>query len=268
MVLYVIYPLLLCIVGILGTYYFTKWQMMNHQIIHYFIKSYEIGKGLTDDFPQFQLHYGPEVLSNNVNVLQGGFINSGKKDIGENSEETPLKLMLPEGCVVKALNISPLTKGLVVKQSDDKTSISENEIVFIIEGLMKPNECFDYSAIIEAPEDISYFDIIRFEHRIKDTDIKNLYVGEDNSLSTLSGRRFHIAVLLFAILFLGLLMLSVDLDQFLSELNKPGSWIVILSALISLLSLMVISITNIFGQRNHIVYVLNKIRNKGKVRNR
>ena len=131
-------------------YLIARWQMKKNQIDHYFINSYDIGKGLTDDFPDFALHYGYEVLSNNVMVLQGGFMNTGRNDIGERDKKTEIKLVLPEGCAVKAVKVSPSVNGLKVC-IEDSQRIEEkkrnDELCFEIDGVMKSKEWFNYIAI-------------------------------------------------------------------------------------------------------------------------
>lgn len=62
-------------------FFIAKWQMKKNKIVHFSINSYDIGKGLSNEFPEFQLHYDGENLSNNVMVLKGGFMNVGRNDI-------------------------------------------------------------------------------------------------------------------------------------------------------------------------------------------
>lgn len=159
-------------------YLIARWQMKKKQIDHYFINSFDIGKGLTDVFPEFQLHYGDEVLSKNVRVLQGGFMNTGRNDIGEDGKQTFFSLILPEGCSVKAVKLSPLVNGLNVNSSINENE--KNKIVFSVDGLFKSDECFDYSAIIEVPENMGDIENgIGFDHRILNTEKINIvFIGQ------------------------------------------------------------------------------------------
>ena len=171
-----IISIVLGIAGIICTYFIARWQMKKNRIDHYLINSYDIGKGLTDEFPGFSLHYGNEVLSKNVKVLKGGFINIGRNDVGDDDKTTDIRIILPEGCAVKAVNVCPLESGLIVKSRIDEEK--RNVICFRIEGLLISKECFDYTAIIEAPEGMSIIDNkLIFDHRIKNTTIQNTYVG-------------------------------------------------------------------------------------------
>ena len=69
------------IVSSIITFFIAKWQMKKNKIVHFSVNSYDIGKGLSNEFPDFQLHYGGEDLTDNVMVLKGGFMNTGRNDI-------------------------------------------------------------------------------------------------------------------------------------------------------------------------------------------
>ena len=182
-----------------------RWQMKKNRIDHYIINSYDIGKGLTDVFPEFQLHYGDEVLSKNVKVLQGGFMNAGRNDIGENGKQEDITVILPEGCTVKAVKVSPLVNGLVVehietetKDDGTKRSKKKNEIIIRITGLFRSKERFKYSAIVEVPENMPNIDNIKFEHRIANTkDIKSYQNGSNQYNSNIA---FKVMCLFFTVM--------------------------------------------------------------------
>lgn len=180
-----IISIVLGIAGIMATILFTMLQMKKRKIDHYFINSYDVGKGLTDIFPEFQLHYGNEVLSKNVKVLQGGFMNTGRNDIGDDGKKTCFKLILPSGCVVKNAKVSPMDNGLKVNcpiKDEDCWIIEqkreENELSFEIDGIMKSKEWFNYTAIIETPNGMGdLYKQLGLDHRIKDTTLRHLYLG-------------------------------------------------------------------------------------------
>ena len=165
------------------------WQNKRKRLVHYFINSYDIGKGLTDDFPDFQLYYGSEALSNNVRVLKGGFMNLGRNDIGEHGLLTDIRLTLPPKCNVRAVKVSPSEKGLDVKIKDTedthksvltgtKPNENINEVIFEIDGLFQTKEFFNYSVIIEVPdEQIEFGKQLSLDLRIKDTKLRKLYLG-------------------------------------------------------------------------------------------
>lgn len=188
--------------------FLTKWQIKKNILKHYFINSYDIGKGLTNDFPHFELHYENDIMQNNVRVLEGGFINLGRNDIGDNYKETYIQLILPEGCIVKAIKIKPLAKGLNVTYKIDETK--ENIITFIIDGILKSDECFDYTAIVETPTDVNNYDNnLKFHHRILNTkDIKNIYLGQNTYAA--KKRKYYVSMPILLILsVLGMIMSSM-----------------------------------------------------------
>ena len=150
-----------------------KWQMKKNKIVHFTINSYDIGKGLSDEFPKFKLQYDSETLSKNVSVLKGGFMNTGKNDI----EQPDFTLILPKDCVVKTIKITPSTNNLKVKATIDEEKT--NAIQFTIDGIFISDEYFEYTAIVEVPERLGDLDdSLTFNHRIKNTEkINNIYVG-------------------------------------------------------------------------------------------
>lgn len=166
--------IILFIVGLIASYFIARWQMKKNKIVHFTIKTYDIGKGLRDDFPEFELHFSGETLSKEVKVIKGGFINIGKNDI----ENTEFNLVLPDGCIVKTIKITPTEGDLVVNAS---TALDKkNTINFVINGIFISDEYFEYTAIVEVPEGIEDIaDKMLFQHRIKNTEkIKKIYLGE------------------------------------------------------------------------------------------
>jgi hypothetical protein len=249
-----IISIVLGIAGIIFTYFIARWQMKKSRIDHYLINSYDIGKGLTDEFPGFSLHYGNEVLSKNVKVLKGGFINIGRNDIGDDDRTTDIRIILPEGCVVKAVNVCPLGSGLIVKSRIDEEK--RNVICFRVEGLLISKECFDYTAIIEAPDDMNNIDNkLVFNHRIKNTTIQNTYIGniaqfqEKRSVSTML---LTISTVAFVIIYaVYLLMPEWWLDHF-----SKSSMMTLLSFLIGCFGSMLLIET--FRKKGRIIKVLMK----------
>lgn len=166
------------LVGGIIAFGIAKWQLQKNRIDHYFINSYDIGKGLSADFPKFTLHYGDEILSNNVRIINGGFMNTGNNDIGENGNQIEIKLVLPDNYTVKEVKVLTAVKDLIITPVigiGDK----KNVIIFKICGLLKIDEYFEYSFIFESPESFKGIeDRLTFEHRIKNTrPIKNIYIG-------------------------------------------------------------------------------------------
>lgn len=160
--------------AILITWYFTRKQMKKNEIIHFSINSYDIGKGLSDEFPEFKLHFGGDILADNVMVLKGGFMNTGRNDINALKGDADIKLILPEGCTLKAVKVISSTEDLIVNANMNY----KNVINFGIPELFKSNEFFRYIAIVETSKEIEdIFDRLKFQHRILNTEIKQTHIG-------------------------------------------------------------------------------------------
>lgn len=164
------------IAGAIISYFIAKWQMKRNKIVHFSINSYDIGKGLSDEFPEFKLHFAGEALADNVLVLKGGFMNIGRNDINGLKGENDIKMILPEECKLRSVKVKPSTEDLIVNANNS----SKNVIKFGINEIIKANEYFKYTAIVETPKeskDIS--ERIKFQHRILNTDnIKDVHIGE------------------------------------------------------------------------------------------
>lgn len=248
-----IISVVLGIAGIIATYFFTKLQMKKNRIDHYYINSFDIGKGLTDMFPEFQLHFGDEVLSNNVKVLQGGFMNTGRNDIGENGKQTLFSLILPEGCCVKAIKQSPLVNGLVVSSGIDENE--KNKIVFSIDGLFKTDECFDYSAIIEVPDNMGDMgNGLSFDHRILNTEkISNVFIGQTQRKDRRLANRISIFLLFVAV---------IAITCFYCRIKKEFSVADYVLGSLYLISTVACIIWQFGGRKGHINNVLGSIAHK------
>ena len=79
-----IFPIITLFIGWL----WNRKQTKNREITHFSINSYDIGKGLSDVFPEFQLQFNGENLVEDVKVLKGGFINTGNKGL-DGLDENP-----------------------------------------------------------------------------------------------------------------------------------------------------------------------------------
>ena len=188
-------------------FFIAKWQMKKNKIVHFSINSYDIGKGLSNEFPEFQLHFGGEGLADNVMVLKGGFMNTGRNDINALKGDADIKIILPEECRVKAVKVLPSTEDLIVTANKDK----ENTINFGISELFKTNEYFKYTAIVETSGEIEYlYDKLVFQHRILNTEkIRKAHIGQQINRI----RRTMYKLMLPAYLILGLLFVILSLYQ-------------------------------------------------------
>ena len=160
-------------------FFIAKWQMKKNKIVHFSVNSYDIGKGLSNEFPDFQLHYGGEDLTDNVMVLKGGFMNTGRNDIDALKGDSDIKLILPEECVVKTVKVLPSTQELHIN-----TDIIGNIINFGICDDLRADEFFKYTAIVETSEEIdNLHDKLSFHHRIRNTEkIRGTHIGQQRSL--------------------------------------------------------------------------------------
>lgn len=166
------------IAGGVVSFFIAKWQMKKNKIAHFVTNTFDIGKGLTKIFPNFQLQYNGENLTNDVRVLAGGFMNLGRNDIcTPKGDITSIQLILPQGCIVKDVNTKTSSKGLNITPQID--SDIENVINFNISNLFKTDEYFQYIAIVEMPKDTgSLLNKLKFNHRIPNTEnIQSTYIG-------------------------------------------------------------------------------------------
>lgn len=203
----VISIILTSIIAIVITWYFTRKQMKKNEITHFSINSYDIGKGLSDEFPEFKLHFGGDILADNVMVLKGGFMNTGRNDINALKGDADIKLILPDGCTLKAVKVTPSTEELIVSTNKN----DENVIPFGIAELFKSNEFFLYTAIVETSKEIKNISgMIKFQHRILNTDIINTHVGLSNVfIRRKTYKWFKRAIAILSLLFLLFIPLSI-----------------------------------------------------------
>lgn len=155
------------IFAIVITWYFTRKQMKKNEITHFFINSYDVGKGLHNEFPKFQLTYDNKELSNEVLVLKGGFINTGRNDITGLKNDSDINIILPKGCSFREIKIKQLSDDLGVTISNNR---DPNIISIGIDEKYMSGESFEYTAIIETTEEIkNLHSKIEFKHRIPNT---------------------------------------------------------------------------------------------------
>lgn len=154
------------IAGGIITYLIARWQMKKNKIVHFSQNSYDIGKGLSDEFQEFKLYYNGENLANDVIVLKGGFMNTGCHDIDGLKGKSDIKLTLPEECKVKAVAVYPSSEDLLVNAVKE-----DNVIHFGISDVFKTDEFFKYTAIVETSNKQNVlFNNLKFQHRILNTE--------------------------------------------------------------------------------------------------
>lgn len=180
----------LAILGIIATCYYAKKQMKKPEITHFSINSYNVGKGLHDDFDELNLTYNGEELQNEIQVLNGAIVNTGKKDITGLKNESDIRIILPSGCILKKLKIKKSSRDLEVRQHENNDV--QNEINFDIDEKMMCGEGFEYTALIETTEEIrNLHRKINFKHRIPNTsEISNEYIGQQTQKGSPSESKF------------------------------------------------------------------------------
>lgn len=166
------------IISFFVAWYFAKKQMKKNEITHFSISSYNIGKDLHNEFPEFQLIYKNEIISNNIQILKGGFINTGENDIVGLKNKSDITISLPESCIFREIKITKKSDGLEVVANILKGT--PNIIDFAINEKIISGESFEYVAIVETKEDINKLhSFANFKHRIPNTSkIKNEYIGQ------------------------------------------------------------------------------------------
>ena len=205
----ILLTLLSIVIGGLIAFRIAKWQVKRKKIVHFGINSYDIGKGLSDEFPEFNLSYNGKPLSDNVGVLNGGFINVGRNDIIGLKGNSDIELVLPEKITVKAVVISESSDGLDVNVSEDKEH--KNIINFGINELLKTDEYFKYTIIVESSNDITIEqEEPKIRHRIPDTDIKQMYLGVHREFRRRKMLKFYKIIVLLVFL-LGLLLIPISM---------------------------------------------------------
>lgn len=123
--------------------------MKKNEISHFSINSYNVGKGLHDEFEKFQISYDKEIIENEVQVIKGGFVNIGN-DITNLTGDSDIRMTLPKECTIKEINVKPVSTDneLLVNARIDKEH--PNLIHFGINKDFMTDEAFKYTAIIES----------------------------------------------------------------------------------------------------------------------
>ena len=188
-----IFPIITLFIGWL----WHKQQTKKNEITHFSINSYDVGKGLHDEFPNFQLYYQGKELQNEVQVLKGGFINTGRDIIGLTGE-SDIHIILPKGCNVRDIKVQKLNDELLV---NTKSNIDSrlNVIDFGIEDKLLHKEGFNYTAIIETNDLVEpLHKKLEIKHRIPNTTIKQEFIGQGNQAE--ANRNLGVLICLFGLI--------------------------------------------------------------------
>lgn len=255
----IILSVILCLAGIVGSYIIAKWQMRKNIISHVYFNSYDIGKGLTSEFPDFSLTFKGEPLLDNVKVLKGKFVNVGRNDIDAFNGISDIRLILPEECYIKDIKVKPSNEELIVVANKDNTK--ENVVSFGISDFMRPNEFFSYTIIYEVSDDVEdIHDKLQFYHRIKGTEkeIKNSNSYQKN-INRIRSVYFFSYIALF---FLSLFPVYLLIDFFPNLDRKP---LVILFLIIGFLIWNILLFSQTYVVNNSMKRFLRKSKDKKRL---
>lgn len=187
-----------------------------NKIDHVFLNSFKVGKGLTSVIPGLTISYKSEPLINDIRVIHGKFVNTGRNDIDTFNGESDIKLILPDGCIIKEIKTCSSNMELVISPQKDKEK--ENVAVFGIKQFMRPEEAFYYTIVVEETHVIENIqDNLEFYQRIKGTrdEIKNSDINKQiihfrNSIKYF----FYISILLLTLpIDASLVVFFPDLDR-------------------------------------------------------
>lgn len=192
---------ILAIIGIVAsiiiTRYYTRLQMAKNQISHFAIKSFDVGKGLREMFPDFQMLYHGKSLAKYARVCQGSFRNTGSKDI-HNNEGFGFSLIFPEECVIKAIRVIPSTEDLSINTQIDAKE--PNKVYFYINELIRTSEEFKYTVLLESSEYIKNpFGRLSFSNRIPNTRILEAGVKHIKFYRGISSLGFWVSLILILV---------------------------------------------------------------------
>lgn len=159
--------------GFIFGYIFYQRQIKRNTIIHFRTDEYDIGKGLSDEFPNFKLTYSGNELTTNVRALKGGFMNKGRNDIDKDST---FDIIYPANCIVKDFKPKLSDDSMKVIAIIDETNSNIVHLT-IQEGIFRTNMFFEYMAIVETSEQEKLGKIIKLKNNVLNTDMKNNFVG-------------------------------------------------------------------------------------------
>lgn len=176
--------ILLSILGIAATVILGLWAIMLAIRKGYpgeltFLKHNSIGlfDAITRNMPDLNITYKDEPISDNLVLINGFIVNSGKQDITKEMTEENLSIVLPDGfrwIDKKIVSSSPKVKADIVAKND-------TNLAFDI-GLFREGKFIQFEALAKVPESDSasehdrmspekiLSDNLNFTHRIANTD--------------------------------------------------------------------------------------------------
>ncbi|WP_319759579.1 hypothetical protein [Maridesulfovibrio sp.] len=115
-----------------------------------------------------EVNYKENNIDQNLVLLTGAFLNSGKKDITKDMIESPIEISLPN-------DYKWLTAKIIKNKIEANISIKDDKIK-INTGLFRKGECVRFNALVQVPSDNSSKTLssrlksaLKFNHRISNT---------------------------------------------------------------------------------------------------
>lgn len=192
------------IFGVLGIYltlrsrYPGKITFVNEQII-------ELFDSVGNTIEKLEVTYDDSEISQNLVLLNGSFINSGKSDITIDMVEKPIHLSLPAG-------YKWLSGNMVQSDVDAELTIVDDRTIAISTGLFRKNEFIRFHALAQLPDSEGeksnakkLKDSLTFSHRITNTaNIDECEVDQTKANKKYFRRRI-LPILVFVLIAVGLI---------------------------------------------------------------
>lgn len=144
---------ILAVAGIVVTIFLGVWAIVisirysrNVRITYAEDQAIALTDDITQNFPNLKIFYRDQPMSDNLVLLKGYFINTGKKDISREMVEEQITLKLPtdfEWIEIKVVECSASLKSTAILTS--KTQIA------IETGLWKTKEYLKFEALAKVP---------------------------------------------------------------------------------------------------------------------
>ncbi|WP_319779993.1 hypothetical protein [Maridesulfovibrio sp.] len=175
--------------GVLGVY-LTVRSRYSGEITFFREQTIELYDAVGSTIEGLTVTYNKENVSENLVLINGSFVNTGKNDISANMVEKPITLELPTG--YKWLNAN-----ILKKDSRADATISNNNSLQVRTGLFRCGECIKIHALVQVPEKekattlkpkTQLHNDLRFTHRITNTkEIKEKEFYPQNEILYLAG---------------------------------------------------------------------------------
>lgn len=158
------------IITVIVGYIFYKLQIKKPTIHYKLSEPLDIGKGLSELFPDFSLTFQSHPLKGNIKVIKGTIINDSDESIKTAEGFRDFTVELPKTCTFLDVQTYNLSYGLVVKHAID--SSAKNIIRFEMPSYFLSNNSFEFAALFDDSSGNSNHIIM--DTTIPDTKLKDL----------------------------------------------------------------------------------------------